>query len=623
MVNVTTRSYANIRDGVNDQETRLTSEYVQKHGVRRLGSLKLGDLRGAEAQPLVMSGITMRDGLKHNVAFVCDMSNNVFAFDLNITNYDVPPDSVQFPTLWQQHLGRPVTATKQLDMWGVNNFFGILSTPVINPATMTIHLVSLSSSDGTIANSVYRFHSLSLIDGSDRAPPLVLNGATYGKFKLGTVARKQRSALLFDSRNGHDTVFFAFGSFAESASTNQGWVLAIDVTGMKPTIAATWVTGTKWPASGIWMAGQGLSMDDDGFLYGMTGNGGFDPPTDFGECFFKLKFTPETAASPAKLECVDWWSPYTDTGRAGKDQTLPSMTAMGIMDMAMGPEDHVPNNAMNAMYEAGLMTMEDMPGMANMVLGPPTNKRNLIGDQDLGSGGPLPLPKSVTGYSKSCIIGGGKDGIGYVVNMDDMGKTMPGDFAPSKIAGNYAKLMSPPIALTFNGVGMDLAPTDLTQLPVMPGGKTAHIHGAPVAYKTPDHGFVMYVGGENQPVRAFKLNPDFTLTYLACSTQVASEGYKGSGMPGTLMSISCSGQGTNTGILWCLMPYNGDANRSIVQGRLVALGANWVDQNGNLITLWDSLEWGVFFYHNKFMPPVDAGGLVLVATYGGTIDVFG
>jgi hypothetical protein len=96
MVNVTTRSYSNYRDGANFSETRLTSEYVQKHGVRRLGSLKLGDLRGAEGQPLVMSGITMRDGLKHNVAFVVDMSNNVFAFDLNITNYDVPPTAYSF-----------------------------------------------------------------------------------------------------------------------------------------------------------------------------------------------------------------------------------------------------------------------------------------------------------------------------------------------------------------------------------------------------------------------------------------------------------------------------------------------------------------------------------------------
>ena len=74
------------------------------------------------------------------------------------------------------------------------------------------------------------------------------------------------------------------------------------------------------------MAGQGLIADANGFLYGVTGNGAFNGTDNFGECAFKLQYTPATANKPAKLAIVDWWAPYTDAGRIGQDPTLSAPT---------------------------------------------------------------------------------------------------------------------------------------------------------------------------------------------------------------------------------------------------------------------------------------------------------
>ncbi len=72
--NVLTRSFGNSRAGCFiDPSWTLTSEHVQKAGVRVLGQFKLDDPRGAEGQVLAVADLTMSDRKAHNVVFVCDM----------------------------------------------------------------------------------------------------------------------------------------------------------------------------------------------------------------------------------------------------------------------------------------------------------------------------------------------------------------------------------------------------------------------------------------------------------------------------------------------------------------------------------------------------------------------
>ncbi len=594
--NVLTRSFGNTRMGcLVDPSWSLTSEQVQKTGVRVLGQFKLDDPRGAEGQVLAVADLTMSDGHAHNVAFVCDMSNNVYAFDV-----------LTYAQLWKRNTGTPVTITRQWDMWMINPYWGILSTPVINFATHTLYCVSTSSVDGTMANAIYTLHSLSLSDGSDLAPPLVLNAATYQPpgnappQTLGAVPRKQRPALTLLSANGATTIFIPFGSFLESASTNLGWVIAVDVSQpSRPAITATWTTGSgQYPGAGIWQAGQGLSVDADNNLHGMTGNGAFDPLSgDFGNCFFKLAYTPSTIAAAASLHCIDWWSPYSDAGRAGDDPTLPAPNTNPPDDM-----NALPTNASNN-----------------------TSNAHIVGDEDLGSGGALPLSRALTGFSKDVIIGGGKDGIYYVLDSAKLGQTQRTDFAPDAIAGNWAKLLSPPWAVTYCGLGIDLAPVALDSLPSAFGGYTRHIHGSPVGYKSPDHGIMLFVQGENGTAQAASLNADFSLTWIAAGQEVASQGMPPpGGMPGGMLALTCQAEGDNTAILWSLMPWYGNANSTITAGRLVAYGANWVNEAGpHLIKIWDSADWGINYMHAKFNVPTPFCDRLLVPSYDGRILVFG
>lgn len=603
MVGVYTRSYTNYRDGAYvDPALKLTSSYVQANGVRLIGAYQLDDPRGTEGQVLIAPTVKIRSGVTRDLAVIADMSNNIYGFNAQ------PP----FNLIWKQPIGNPMTVTIQQDMWGINPFWGVLSTGVIDPDTGLWHLVSLATPDGSYANSAYFLHTISLADGGAAYPPLALNNASYtapsGVRKvLGAAVRKQRSALTLTTAGGNKTVYIPFGSFAETAPSNLGWIVAVDVTGL-PKIVTTWATGDKHLGAGIWMAGAGLAVGDDGALHGMTGNGGFDPPGDLGECFFKLD---------RSLNVKQWWSPYSDAGRAGLDPTLPAQTGAAMMRMAamrmtmamaMDQDDGGPNNAMNAMMAA---------------MDADTSNVHKVGDQDLGSGGPLYLPRSFTGYAKNILMGGGKDGILWLLDADAMGNTLPADFQPSRIAGNYARLLAPPWGWTFNGTGQSLMPTNLDELPIAVGGYTRHVHGQPVAYLSPDHGLLTFIQGENGPVRAVSIDASGAPHYVACGGEIASAGMPApGGMPGGMLTLAVTAQQANTSVLWSCMPLSGDANRRIVTGRLVAYASNWV-QNGQLIKLWDSAQWGISYMHNKFNIATAQADKLFVPSYDGRVLIFG
>jgi hypothetical protein len=593
MTPILTRSYNDARTGLYaDPAWPLTSAHVQKNGIRVVGQMQLDDPRGAEGQILALPGVTRRDGLNHNVIYCADMSNNVYCFDAD--NYRL---------LWKRKVGNPITITKQWDMWEINPFWGSLATMVINQGASVIYNVSASSPDGSMAKITYRLHILSLVDGSDVAPPLVLDNASFQApgspvDRLGDSPRKQRVALTLRTYNDEPTVFVTCGSFLESSKTNVGIVVAINAKNPKaPQIATAWSTGgSKYTSAGIWMAGGGLSADSDGHLYGMTGNGAFSPPGYVGNSFFKLRYVPASAAADGKasLTCVDWWSPYTDAGRAGDDPT-------DIVPTTDAPDD-----------------MDD-----DVVR---TSNAHAIGDEDLGSGAPLLVLKAHTGFPHDIIIGGGKDGILYVVNAERMGKTQPQDFAPSKIQGNWGKLMSPPFGAGFDGTGFGMTPNNLVDIPSMVGGYTRHIHGQPVYYKSPDHGVMMFVQCENSPVKAIAINSDGSLTWLADGEVIPSEGMKPpGGMPGGILTLTCQKEGDNTAVLWACMPWYDNANQRVVAGRLVAYAANWIDEsNGRrtLIKLWDSSNWGIEYKHSKFNCLTPFNGRLFVPSYDGRILVF-
>ncbi len=583
---VLTRSFDTRRTGANLAETIQTPARLQAQGLKLLQTLPLGpDARGTEGQPLILPGLTMPDGLAHNVLFSATMADDVYAYDIDTGL-----------RLWQQHVGNPIPDTRALDMWLTQGDWGILSTPVINPATGTLYLVTMTSPTGQEADSVFTLHALDVRTGADQATPLVLNAASFTSpmgrtSRLGSVPRKQRPALLFDSRAGHDTVFVAFGSFVEDADTNQGWIVAADVTGLKLSIGAAFTTTSRYSGGGIWMASQGPAMDAAGNLYVITGNGAFDGITDFSECFLRLSYVPPMGGTPGRLAPAGWFSPFSDTGRVGADPTL--------ADTSLIPPGGYANE----------------PGGASNMDSPK--------DEDLGSAGALLLPAATTGYTRDLVMGAGKDGIVYTLDANALPDNHPADFAADRItAAVYARLLQPPYGFTFYPGAMNLAPTNLAQLQTTEYGYSHHQHATPVFYRSPTIGPELVTGGENGPVRAFRLNKDFSLSYQAQGGDIASANLPPpGGMPGSMLSLSANGAVPNTCIVWAAQPV-GDANKTVTPGYVVAYACDSF-ANGALVKLWDSREHGIGFMFDKFDPPIVWNGKLIIPDYGGRILVLG
>lgn len=582
-VAVTTRSYDNLRTGANTQETVLTPEAVRTRGIRRRFSLRLqGDRRGVEAQPLVVPGVTLPDGSTHDVIYLATMANEVWAFDANTG-----------AQLWRRGLGKPVNGGQEIDLHLTNDHWGVLSTPVIDRAAGILYAVAWTSPDGSVGKARHELHAVSLRDGRAAHPPLNLENATYdpghglGVQQFRSAARKQRASLLLTDVGGVKTVFVGYGSVKETASSSRGWVIACGTSPFQ--VTAAWASTARGHGAGIWQAGAGLAADSQGFIYAMTGNGAFDAVTDWGESFVKLRYVPPHGGAGGSLQVVDWWTPWTDAARLGRG-------AAASVEDDPNPK---PTNFRAVAASAGADGWEDM---------------------DLGSGGPVLLP------SQGIVLGAGKDGVLYVLDQANMGKTRPADLADP--AGNYAKLKSKPIFFTYFPPELNPAPRDIRTLNVLHANRTHHQHASPLFWDSPDLGPVVYCWGENDNLRAWSVHPDGRLTYLACSAEQASaqSHVPPGGMPGGMLTLSANGRQRHSGIVWALIPYF-DANLHVGPGRLLAYDATDFatlgDGSKQLRVLWDSEDWNLTFSFNKFNPPVVANGHLIVPTYDDRIDVYG
>lgn len=275
------------------------------------------------AQPLFASDVPWSDGTTKDVLIICTMHGTVYAFDAgNNCNQ-----------LWAQWLGQPVLdfigANGQVnddkDMFGTNPEWGILSTPVIDPDLKRVYVVMWHNDN----SGTYKLHKLDLVTGNDLGQATI-NGAAPGApqqvFK--PVFQKQRPGLLLlkptDLPPGRQadvgpegTIYIAFGASIEKDPTYHGWVFAYDADTLNR--RAVWCSTPNGNQAGIWQSGAGLTADEDGNIYLMTGNGNFDAARqNFGESFVKL--------SCSNLQVLDWFTPWywRDLDEGGKDRDLGS-----------------------------------------------------------------------------------------------------------------------------------------------------------------------------------------------------------------------------------------------------------------------------------------------------------
>jgi uncharacterized protein (TIGR03437 family) len=303
---VTTGSYDNYRTNADLNETILTPSKVKSSTFGKLFSLSVdGQIY---AQPLYRQNVAIAGQGTHNVVFVATMHNTVYAFDA---------DTPRTP-LWSVNLGPSVPTSSYLSDIGAYTDItpenGILSTPVIDPATGAMYVVAATFENGAF---VYRLHALDSGSGSELfgAPvtvamqvPGVGDNSVGGSVTFDASQHIQRPALLL--ANG--SVYVSFGSHGDSAPYH-GWMVAYSAQNVQNQISIFNAT-PNGSEGAIWQSGRGPAADAAGNIYVVSSNGDSDFTSNFSQSVLKL--------DPAQLTVSDWFAPFNFQVLSDGDEDL-------------------------------------------------------------------------------------------------------------------------------------------------------------------------------------------------------------------------------------------------------------------------------------------------------------
>lgn len=281
--------------GANLSETTLNTGNVN---VTQFGKLFTRAVDGhIYTQPLYVSNLNI--GGVRNVVFVATQHNSIYAFDADDPNASAP--------LWTRNFGpsAPNTDFNGNECVPYNDIqveVGITSTPVIDLATNTIYVVPMTKENGQY---FHRLHALDITTGAEKpGSPVLIQGSVPGNgnggqnFVFDSKQELQRLSLILNN----NTVYVGFGGYCD-IHPYTGWIMAYNKTSLAQT--AIWSSTPNGQGGGIWQAGQSPSIDANGNLFFMIGNGTFDANTggpDFGNSFVKL--------APSTLAVQDYFTPY-------------------------------------------------------------------------------------------------------------------------------------------------------------------------------------------------------------------------------------------------------------------------------------------------------------------------
>src|SRR2546428_7942701 len=305
---VTTWHYDNARTSANTSETVLTPSNVNSASFGKLTTLPVDGF--VVGHPLYLPSVNVLGQGVHNVVYVATMHDSVYAFDA---------DSANTSPLWMTSIltysppagatSVPATVKKDSRTTGWAEV-GIVSTPVIDPVTGTLYLVSETSEHG---KSIHTLLAMDITSGMKKfgcpttiAATYTLNGITT---TFADLYQMNRPGLLL--ANAH--IYIAFGSNCCNAYS-QGWVLSYNATPLQQEGAYTAEPG-KILAS-IWQKGAGLSADGDGNIYAETSEGFYAAGTNLSISVLKLS---QTGTS---LALADWFTPYNYQYLSDKDLDL-------------------------------------------------------------------------------------------------------------------------------------------------------------------------------------------------------------------------------------------------------------------------------------------------------------
>ncbi|MBT9332595.1 chitobiase/beta-hexosaminidase C-terminal domain-containing protein [Paracidobacterium acidisoli] len=352
------------RTGQNLNETILTPSNVNP---TQFGLLFSQPVDGQiYAQPLYLPNLTI-NGATHNVVFVATENDSVYAFDADSNGGSTSGLLWQASMLAAAHgAAAGATTIPYTTVSGdIQPQYGITGTPVIDPTTNTLYVVSKSMENGS---AVQRLHALDVTTGLEKfGGPVVLtatvtgtgSGSSGSSLTFSTLWENQRPGLLL--LNG--IVYIGFAAHGDNGPWH-GWVLSYNAATLQQTGA--YCVSPNGLGGGFWMSGAGLAADIP------------DSSHPFGRMFIATGNGDYTAAKP-----------YTN---------------------AMDYGDSV----LNLDLTNGVPTVQDEFT--------PSDQADLdAGDGDVASGGVMLVPTQTTGSYPHLLVQTGKIGDLYLINRDSMG----------------------------------------------------------------------------------------------------------------------------------------------------------------------------------------------------------
>jgi len=412
------------RTGQNPNETILTTTNVNSSTFGKLWSYSVdGQMY---SQPLYVPNVTIPNQGVHNVIYIETQNDSLYALDA---------DGLQSTPLWQVSFINPPTilpvpckSDGDTDIsCGVYPIYGINSTPVIDPTTNTIYLVTRTWN--TTTNKFYQtLHALDITTGVEKFNgPTNMSGEVAGTgagSKNGIVywdplADVQRAGLL--ELNG--VIYIGWAGAAH------GWIMGYEASNLAKRVAI-FNTTPNAQLGGVWAAGNGLVADPSGNIYAAVGDATFDANTggiDYGDSLLQLN---------GDLQVLQYFTPDDQSCRAVNDLDLGSAGPLllpGLNELLIAGKGGAPCDSNPVAARMYLLSTETLGGYNATT---DTSLEDVIG----APGGYWASPAYWSGQNSS-----GQD-VSFVYSSGVGAKPGEGDYFKMFSVGSNGLLSSTPYA---------------------------------------------------------------------------------------------------------------------------------------------------------------------------------
>lgn len=624
---VLTQRYDNGRNG-RAVDSTITPQLLSSGNFQKIGELPVSG--AIYAQPLFVQNQVIANGTVHDLVVVATSTNILYAFDAN--NYQqlwttgalgTPDKSISTadPSYGCSDMNPMFVSTTTKQTFGI----GIQSTPVIDRTAGTAGVIYVTYRTNPGTNPASSKQWLARIDLRSGAV-LTTKEVTTTDLGQSPVALRVRASLLLTGR----VLYVAFGSLCETIALPgadeynsmffyRGSVLAIDPislnkVGRYDTMLPNQTlpsNGLPFGGGGIWQASTGLASDDAGNLFFTTGN-----------------------SLIMQTNSVD------DSSNTSANNVQNSFVRL----------------APTVTPATGQVTSVTFPSGAADWFTPYRSEWHNRADMDLGSAGVI-LPPGT-----SEVVGGGKEGIVYVLNRSNMGHYSSTHWTPSVVhnTGNFwnpnciTKAPFEDLEQLTNMCDSNCYVVDSGNDPVVQKISLAsnidcgtpnmgnwigwaHIHGTPAFGRAGDGNDYLYTWAEKDQIVAYRR--------VGGSTPYQTTGIRGvattpnGGMPGGMLTLSSTPTNTST-VVFAALPLEAVnhydlffpdwSSTNVNAGGLIAFDGTPSDvPNAPAGTKQLKMLWGDFasdsvpYVHSKFVPPTVAKGKVFLATFSNRVNVYG